>query len=194
MRDAGFDVSTTLCDVTYPTGPAYYPPPQPPQPPRRRGMSTPMLILTIVGSVAAAMCLVGAAIAAFAPDPNSTASGAAATSVPTPYDLTTPAAAATSAAPASTKPPASPPPPAGPKTSFGDGTWEVGTDIAAGKYRATVPADSFACYWERLRGLSGQFDDIIANGTADPGTPVVVTVSGSDKGFTSRGCGTWAKA
>lgn len=86
--------------------------------------------------------------------------------------------------------------PAGPVTAFADGTYEIGAvagQVPAGKYKTTVPPDSFGCYWERLKGLSGQFGDIIANGTSDKGAPVIVTIAPTDKGFTTRGCGTWTK-
>lgn len=85
-------------------------------------------------------------------------------------------------------------PPAGPIAAFADGTYEVGAGaglVAPGKYKTTVPADSFGCYWERLKGLSGQLGDIIANGTADKGAPVIVTIAATDKGFKTTGCGTW---
>jgi hypothetical protein len=57
-----------------------------------------------------------------------------------------------------------------PKTSpvneFGDGTYLVGTDVAAGSYRSSGPRPGAvsACYWARLRDDSGQ--DIIANAFA----------------------------
>ncbi len=70
--------------------------------------------------------------------------------------------------------------------SFGDGTHRVGTDIAPGTYRA--PGGD-ACYWARLSGFSGEIDDVIANGgfNANP----TVTITSSDVGFETRGCGTW---
>lgn len=80
---------------------------------------------------------------------------------------------------------------AGPKTTFGDGTHRVGTDIAPGTYRNS---GGTGCYWERLSGFGGSFGDIIANGNASGSQPVVVTISTSDAGFTSRRCGTWSPA
>lgn len=79
-----------------------------------------------------------------------------------------------------------PPPP-----SFGEGTWRLGRDIPAGVYRTRVPGGSFGCYWERLRGFSGSFGDIITNGLGDAGAPLVVTIYSSDAGFRSQGCGRW---
>ncbi len=71
--------------------------------------------------------------------------------------------------------------------TFGDGTFNVGTDIKAGTYRTRVASPG--CYWERLKGFSGTMTDIIANDNTD--APAVVTIAASDKGFQSSGCGTW---
>ncbi|HLH73918.1 MAG TPA: hypothetical protein VKX96_11600 [Chloroflexota bacterium] len=72
-------------------------------------------------------------------------------------------------------------------TTFGDGTLMVGKDITPGTYRNKSPNPG--CYWARLKGFSGATSDIIANENADG--PQVVTISGSDAGFESDGCGTW---
>src|SRR5206468_3142641 len=48
-----------------------------------------------------------------------------------------------------------------PRTSFGDGEWEVGTDIEPGKYKAGQPDDRH-CYWAKLR----DDEEIIANGSS----------------------------
>jgi dipeptidyl aminopeptidase/acylaminoacyl peptidase len=74
------------------------------------------------------------------------------------------------------------------KTSFGEGTFIVGTDIAAGTYRA--PGGD-GCYWARLSGFSGSLDEIIANDI--PTGSAIVTIKSSDKGFSTSGCGTWGK-
>ena len=77
-----------------------------------------------------------------------------------------------------------PPPP----VTFGNGTFAVGRDVPAGTYRTRVAATS-SCYWERERGFSGAFSDIIANGiSADP---QLVTISSTDVGFKSSSCPTW---
>ena len=73
--------------------------------------------------------------------------------------------------------------------SFGDGTWIVGKDIKPGTYRAAAPGGD--CYWERQKDFSGGLNSIIANGLATGG-PIVVTIEGSDKGFSSNGCGDWS--
>lgn len=77
---------------------------------------------------------------------------------------------------------------ASPTAPFGMGTYQVGVDIAAGTWRS---AGGTTCYWERVSGFRGGFADIIANGNA--GDTTIVTISASDKGFTSSRCGTWTK-
>lgn len=85
----------------------------------------------------------------------------------------------------------SPPPPPGPRTTFGAGQWLVNTDIAAGRYFAAPP--NTGCYWERQKGLSGTFDDIIANDVFVFKPPqIIVDVLSSDKAFQpDSDCGTW---
>lgn len=76
-----------------------------------------------------------------------------------------------------------------PAATFGDGMWIVGTDIQPGTYRST-PADG-ACIWRRLSGFSGEPGDTIALGSS-VGAPQVVTISDTDAGFDSSGCGAWS--
>lgn len=73
---------------------------------------------------------------------------------------------------------------------FGDGTHEVGTDIAAGTYRTREPGTF--CYWARLKGFGGSLNDIIANDNANDAY-AVVSISSKDAGFESNGCGEWTK-
>lgn len=67
-----------------------------------------------------------------------------------------------------------------------ENTFVVGTDIQPGTYRADDASDS--CYWERLSGFSGEFEDIIANGFQ-----TIVTIASTDVGFYSSDCGTWTR-
>lgn len=53
----------------------------------------------------------------------------------------------------------SPATPAGPLTTVSDGTYLVGTDMAAGSYKS--PGSTNGCYWARLKDDSGR--NIIAN-------------------------------
>lgn len=79
-----------------------------------------------------------------------------------------------------------PAPPIVSVASFGSGTKRVGADVQPGTYRARGGA---ACYWERLNGFSGRLGNIIANEFGSG--PQIVTISASDKGFSSNGCGRW---
>jgi hypothetical protein len=81
----------------------------------------------------------------------------------------------------------SPLPSTGPQaTSFGDGIWAVGIDIAPGTYSS--PGGS-SCYWERDSDFTGDITSIIANGLSTG--PVTVSIASTDKAFQTQGCGTW---
>lgn len=109
---------------------------------------------------------------------------------PTPKETAPDAASETSiATPKPTQQPTPEPIPAGPATTFGSGAHIVGTDIVAGTYRNSDSSDF--CFWERLSGFSGEFDQIIANGLSD--AQQIVTISASDVGFQSSRCGVWTK-
>ena len=87
-----------------------------------------------------------------------------------------------------TEPPPTTTPVPGPATTFGDGTYIVGVDIEPGTYRN---GGAGSCYWERLSGFGGSFDDIIANDNND--AVAIVTISASDAGFSVTRCGTWTR-
>lgn len=82
--------------------------------------------------------------------------------------------------------PAPPPPPPGPKTSFGDGTYAVGTDIMPGVYQSAGPIGDGACYWKRVNG-----DGIVANAMTKK--PQIVQIEEGDTAFTSSECQDWQK-
>ena len=73
------------------------------------------------------------------------------------------------------------------KPHFGDGVYQVGTDIQPGTYRTRE--GSSGCYYARLGGFSGELNDILANANTD--APAIVTIKPTDAGFETRGCGTW---
>ncbi len=85
--------------------------------------------------------------------------------------------------------PESAPPPEEAPGDFGDGTYQVGSDIQPGTYRTREGTSG--CYYARLGGFSGEFDDILANGNATG--PAIVTIQPTDVGFESQRCGTWTK-
>lgn len=107
------------------------------------------------------------------------------------------AAAAPAAAPVAPAAPIAPVAPApvasGPVTTVSDGTYQVGTDMTAGRYKTTGPDGSGAldmCYVSRNKDDSGEFDAIIANQIVQgPGS---VTVSDGEFAEFSGGC-TWTK-
>ena len=68
-------------------------------------------------------------------------------------------------------------------TKLDPGTYIVGRDIGAGTYRGQAESDD-SCYWERLKGVSGTFSDIIANGIEEG--QFFVTVYESDFALTTR--------
>jgi hypothetical protein len=74
-------------------------------------------------------------------------------------------------------------PPPSPTSTFGDGTYVVGEQIAAGTYQAT-PSPS--CYWARHADATG--GSIVANDNVDGSA--VVTLEAGDI-FQSARCGTW---
>lgn len=74
------------------------------------------------------------------------------------------------------------------KTTFGDGTWAVGLQIAAGTYQTNGGS---GCYWETDSNLTGNESAIIANNNASGPTTVLIT--STDKGFVTQGCGMWKR-
>lgn len=74
--------------------------------------------------------------------------------------------------------------------TFGAGVWEVGVDIAAGKYK-TVGTDGYGCYHARLLTGDGSVADILANGFSQG--PVTVTIRDSDGYFETSGCYDWIR-
>lgn len=73
-----------------------------------------------------------------------------------------------------------------PDSSFGNGTFIVGTDISAGTWKSDSPE---SCYWARLSGFSGGMGHVIANENGAG----LVQIARTDKGFLSSSCGTWTK-
>lgn len=75
------------------------------------------------------------------------------------------------------------------QTSFGDGTFIVGTDMQPGTYHSSGQT---GCYWEReLDFTGGGAGSILANDNTN--TAATVTIAATDQGFKSHNCGTWTK-
>jgi hypothetical protein len=77
-------------------------------------------------------------------------------------------------------------PPATPASTFTDGDWVVGADIAAGTYKSV---NGYDCYWELARGFDHDLTEIITTDNS-PGS-ATVTIPATAARFTSKGCGTW---
>ena len=78
------------------------------------------------------------------------------------------------------------------KTSFGAGTFIVGTDVTPGTYKSDgAGAGSDQCFWSRLSGFSGPLDETTQN-FVEP-NPATVVIRDTDKGFQSQSCGTWTR-
>lgn len=80
--------------------------------------------------------------------------------------------------------PEPPPPPPGPKTSFGDGTFTVGTDIVPGVYQSAGPVEGGVCYWRRAND-----DGTVANAMSKK--PQTVQIESGDTTFKSSECQEW---
>ena len=107
--------------------------------------------------------------------PQTATPGLTPTPHPTPTPIPTVLAAPTPMPPTST-----------PILGFGDGRWSIGAEVSPGIYAAT---GGEACYWERLSGFSGDFDDIISNDFGD--SRPTVEIASTDKGFDTSNCGRW---
>jgi len=84
--------------------------------------------------------------------------------------------------------PPGPPPPPGPKTTIDhDGTFKIGTDIAAGTYTSAGPKNGGTCYWKRLSGPNG--NEVVDNALSKK--PQVVQIEPTDRAFKTDGCQPW---
>ncbi len=82
--------------------------------------------------------------------------------------------------------PEPPAPPPGPKTSFGDGTFTVGTDIVPGVYQSAGPVEGGVCYWKRSNN-----EGTVANAMTKK--PQTVQIDAGDTTFKSSECQEWQK-
>lgn len=129
----------------------------------------------LVGLVAAAVVMGACARAVHPPTTTSPTSAPRTTAAP--------------AAPAAAAPAVAPPAPAGPLTTFGDGKWEIGVDIAEGKYKTPGKADGAwgACYMdtENEAGKIGQQE--VSDG------PVTIVIKKKDGYLKTSNCSDWTK-
>jgi len=154
-------------------------------------------VIAIVGAVVALLVAAAIGRASAVQDPVQAASPTPVTVTAEPATVTaTPAPVTVTADPTTVTAPASTvvqtqtatvttEAPAGPKATIKDGISLVGVDVQPGTYRSDNPN----CYFARLSGTSGEFDDIITNGNG----ATVVTIDPSDKAFESRRCAPWTQ-
>ncbi len=165
--------------LTYPPGSGM----MPPKPPRKKlSRRTWAIIGTIV-----LIFIIIAAVSNGTKNTNNTTTGGTSTqsALQATTQPTTQPTVAQTPTPTPTKAPTPTPTPS--FVTFGDGIYQVGKDIQPGTYRTRT--GSPGCYYERLSGFSGSLSDIIANNNTD--NPAIVTISATDKGFSSQNCGTW---
>jgi hypothetical protein len=164
----------------------------PPAPRRRSWLARHWLLLTVLAVLAVLLIACAAALGSSGDDPDpapTTAPPVRTTAAPTSIDPTrAPTPTATGG------PTTDPAPPAGAAATIpGDGTFLVGTDVRPGTYRGRPAADSplGSCYYARLKGTSGDFEDIIANDNITG--PSVVTIKPTDAAFKTTGCEDWVR-
>jgi curved DNA-binding protein CbpA len=81
------------------------------------------------------------------------------------------------------------PPSAAPTEPFGPGTWLVPDEIAPGKWQNSDVSEG--CSWTKLSALSGEPSTVIDSGIAE--SVGIMEITGSERAFDSRGCGTWTR-
>jgi hypothetical protein len=103
-------------------------------------------------------------------------------------EVEVPGPTTTVTAPAPKVSPPAPKKPAGLPTTIEEGQWEVGVDVAPGRYKTTAAVGG-TCYWKITP--TGKPDDIVDNDIVSGGKPVVTIKKGQD--FHTQRCGTWTK-
>ena len=149
--------------------------------------------LAIGGAVLFLCCLGGVVVFATSGDPDGVpgATSGPDTADPVPVDAEDGGSPGTGAGTEAEPEPEPEPEPAG----FGSGVWEVGTEIPSGTYVTVVPEGGVfdSCYWARLSGFSGDFEEIIANDNLNAGARGRLELSGSDAGVEFSGGCEWVE-
>jgi hypothetical protein len=78
------------------------------------------------------------------------------------------------------------PKPAAVARTFSDGTWQVGSEVKPGTYRATVEG---TCSWTRLGEPEAGLEQVLGSGIGSG--PRLVTLGKRDVAIRSSGCGRW---
>lgn len=158
----------TEWNPNYPISPA--------PPPQRKPTPTWAVVLLAVGGVLLAFCILGVAGIALrgSEDPGWTVQPSSSTSAPAPAK----ASAATPAA-------------AAPAGQIGEGTYEVGPEVAPGKYKSAgaKPSAFQLCTWT-VKGSDGKVIDL---GSANGETEQQLVTLKAGQVFESSGCHPWVK-
>ena len=195
--------------MTVPTPPPSPQPGQPPQPPYGQAPQPPYgqapaaaapksknrwLIPVVVGAAVLFLCCAGGVVTIAATSGDSGDRGSTADAGRQSEDRDESEAGGKAPAPA-TEPEDEAPEPEEPEpTGFGAGTWEVGAEIPPGTYVTDAGDGLFeSCYWARLSGFSGDFDDLIANEIVEGGSRGRVTIAEDDAGVEFTGDCRWVE-
>ena len=83
----------------------------------------------------------------------------------------------------------------GPRTTFGDGTWEIGVDIAPGKYKSAGPDSSGmgSCFAQTEKTGDGSLGDIKDQDVSRGPMTFTIPANGV-RIFKTNGCQDWKKA
>ena len=173
----------------------YQPAPQPPKP-AKKPMSKEARIgwkilagfgIFALGATIGASGGTDPATTAAASDPQPTVTVSVPAEPGAEVTVTAPPVTVTKPAPAP-KTVTAPPPQAA--ATIEEGTWEVGVDVAPGRYKTTEAVGAAGmCYWKIT--TTGKPNNIVDNDIVTGGRPTVTIKKGQD--FTTQDCGTWAK-
>jgi hypothetical protein len=171
----------------YPPPPPPPPPPaaEPPEPPEeapkpyRLRTRDKVIALSIGGLVL--IGIIAAAVAGGGDDDETDT----ATETTEASETETTEAPSTSEAAETTEPPTTAAPTTTTLPGFEDGTLLVGSEVAPGRWTS-----GGNCYWERLSGVGGTFEEIITND--NPAGQAIVDIAPTDAAFSSDGCGRWS--
>lgn len=156
---------------------------EPAKPPRKKGKVVLIVVIAIAAAVGL-LCIIGGTLA-FHGSPSGKIVKVPSYGTTPPTARPTRPATSASAGTGITLPAA--PVKAAPVT-IGEGVWEVGSDVKAGKYKLlTSPQAGDNCYWEITRDDAGQ--DIVSNDLPTGGHPQVTLKKGQY--FHTQDCGTW---
>lgn len=79
------------------------------------------------------------------------------------------------------------------ESNIAAGLWVVGIQVTPGTYRSESAA--VGCEWQRVSAFTGAPEAVIAGAFVSAAGPQIVTIAGTDVGFSTRPeCGTWVRS